>query len=280
MTKRYDNSINVPQGTSLRKKVFDLWVANPYITPTEACRRLVAKLSQLKYFHKKHGNTIRVYLCNFRRTYDLGRPLKPLSPHRRVFVWENVPRNLLPASHPRGWKLVANRNQMLTYRHDYGTVHWYLGGMVRLHLRGPVQLSRAKELFCRAFSWLSMDQLNKFVSGTLREESKHWVFDMGSPLPSFDIRKFERSHGIRIFTDKSHPHAIEVEETTPFWIGELRETTRELDQTIQGLGVQITKHLKLIGEWQKEAHSRRKSTDAYATEKKKSKSLLRRLRLR
>ncbi|MHA1263167.1 MAG: hypothetical protein ACTSSA_13970 [Candidatus Freyarchaeota archaeon] len=88
-------------------------------------------------------------------------------------------------------------------------------------------LARAKELFCRAFSFLSDEELSRFVDVPLREESRHWVFDLGAPVPRFDIRKFERSHGIRIFADGSHPTAIEVEESTPFWLSKL-EKTQEL----------------------------------------------------
>ena len=121
---------------------------------------------------------------------------------------------------------------------------------MRLYLRGAVQLARAKELFCRAFSWFSDEQLCRFLDVPLREESRHWTFEVGSTLPRFDIRKFNRSHGIRIFADKSHPTAVEVEESQPFWIGELREA-------VELFGLEIKEHLKLIKEWQKEARTNR-----------------------
>lgn len=253
--------VRAERGESIRKKVYEAWVQNPYFTATKICRKL-----HLKY--KKHGNYVNKLLSEFRSYHKLGLPLGPQKlPHKRVFVWENVPRSLFcgvrvvgrefeSEGHLRaamrlcGWSEVANRNQMWVFRDDLGAVHWYKGGLVRLYLRGALQLAKAKELFCRAFSWLGDEELAKYLDVPLREKSKHWVFELGAPVPRFDIRKFERSHGIRIFADGSHPTAVEVEETEPFWIGELREVTR-------AFGEEIKAHMELIKEWQKEAKARR-----------------------
>lgn len=255
-TKGYDNHTNLSDATSLRKKVLILWMENPYTTPMAICKILCSKPSQLKYFHKKHGNTIKVYLSNFRATYTLGSPQKPLR-HRRVFVWKDIPRNLLPKSVKtgfvewKGWKAIKNRNQELVFRHSsLGSVNWFKEGKVMLNLRGAVQLAKVKELFTKAFHWFSPKQWDKYLNVPLREVRKHWVFDMGSPMPRFDIRKFERSHGIRIFSDGSHPKSVEVEETIPFWIGELKQATDEV-------GVQIRSHMALIVEYQKESKANR-----------------------
>jgi len=236
---------------SIRKTVFDLWVENPYLTAKKTC-------DQIKLNYKKHGNYVNKLLSEFRSYYDLGLPLEPQRlPHKRLFVWENIPRSLLPERlrrgfvRWRGWVVAANKNGMLVFRHDLGTVHWYRGGLVRLYLRGALQFARAKELFGRAFSWLSNEQLSKYLDVPLREESRHWVFEVGAPMPRFDIRQFEKTHGIRIFTDGSHPTAVEIEETQPFWIGELREATALF-------GEEIREHLNLIREWQKEAQDARR----------------------
>jgi len=233
---------------SLRKKVYSLWVENPYLVAKNICKKL-----DLNY--KTRGNYINKLLSEFRSYHNFGSPLKAHVPHRRVFVWECVPRPVgveMPLFVWRvGWRLVSNRNEMWVFRGDLGSVHWYKGGLVRLYLRGAVQLARAKELFCRAFSWFSSDEWSRFLDVALREESKHWVFDLGSPVPRFDIRQFERTHGIRIFADKSHPTGIEVEETQPFWLGEFRQTT-EL------FGEEIKAHIELIDEWRKEAKIKRK----------------------
>jgi len=216
---------------SIRQRVYRKWVENPYLKPKQVCYAL-------KLNYRKHGNYVKKLLSEFRSYHKFVLPQEAHLPHKRVFVWDCVPRELLrrrlglgvdePDPYRAfGWVMAANRNRMYVFRDDRGTVHWYKGGLVRLYLRGPVMLARAKELFCRAFSFLSDEELSRFVDVPLREESRHWVFDLGAPVPRFDIRKFERSHGIRIFADGSHPTAIEVEESTPFWLSKL-EKTQEL----------------------------------------------------
>ena len=167
-------------------------------------------------------------------------------PHKRVFVWKKVKEASREQALEKGWVRASNRNGMLVFEDSRGSVHWYKGGLVRLYLRGAVKLARAKELFCRAFNWFTPEQWANYLDVPIREESRHWIFEVGSTLPRFDIRKFKRSHGIRMFTDGSHPTAVEIEESHPIWIGELRET-------VELFGSQIKEHLKLIKEWQKEA---------------------------
>lgn len=253
---------------SLRKKVYELWVENPLLTSKKICFKL-------KINYRKHGNVVNNYLSQFRSNYSLGRVQRDHNPHRRTFVWGDVPRSLLPkflkAGFVRwkGWRLVSNRNEMLVFKDDFGSVLWFKGGLVRLHLKGEVKLARAKELFCRAFSWFTSDQFSEFLDVPLREESKHWVFELGAVIPQFDIRKFERSHGLRIYTDKSHPTAIEVSESVPFWLRKFEE--------------QIDAHLDLIREYKEESRANRKYIEELIRRKRrkrksKKKGLLQKLR--
>lgn len=234
---------------SIRQGVYILWVANPILKSKMIC-------AILHISYHKSGAYINKLLSEFRSYYDLGSPQKAQRlPHRRVFVWECVPRRwlddwLVERGIPKddwlgifGWRRVVNRNGMLVYR-DYkerGTIHWYKGGLVRLYLKGPVMLARAKELFCEAFKFIPREELFKFVDAPLREESRHWVFDIGSPLPRFDIRQFERSHGIRIFVDGSHPTAVEVLESNPFWL-------HSLENAVEKFGLYMKDHLGLVKE--------------------------------
>ena len=242
---------------SIRQRIYKLWTKNPYITAKPACKKL-----NLNY--KKHGSYIRKELSHFRSYHKFGLPQKALNPHRRIFVWENVPRSLLfcgdmcRSLEKLGWSEVSNRNGMWIFRDDRGSVHWYKGGLVRLYLRGAVQLARAKELFCKAFSWFSNEQFVEFLDCPLREELRHWVFDVGAPMPRFDIRNFEKSHGIRIFTDGSHPTSLEVEETRPLSMIQFEEVITTLGSTVNSLALQIKEHMKLIQEWQREADTHRK----------------------
>lgn len=119
-----------------------------------------------------------------------------------------------------------------------------------LYLRRTLRLADVKALFSKAFQFLSNDDLKRFLDCPLREELRHWVFNVGLPMPRFDIRQFEKSHGIRIFTDGSHPEAVEVEETRPLIMV-------QFERTLGKFGLEIQAHLNLIQEWQKEAKSRR-----------------------
>lgn len=61
------------------------------------------------------------------------------------------------------------------------------------------------------------------------------------PLPRFNIRQFELSHGLRIFVDGNHPTAVEVIESSPFWL------TR-LESAVENFGVYMQDHLGLVRE--------------------------------
>lgn len=227
---------------SLRKRVYNVWVQNPYIQALDTCKKL-----NLTYVD--HGQYIRNLLSQFRSYYSFGLPQKPLELEKRTFVW-TVPRvGVLPS----GWGEVSNRNGMWIFHHDFGSVHWYQGGLVQLYLRGAVQLGRAKELFCKAFCFLPQDQLLKYVDGRLREESRKWIFDLGAPVPRFDIKTFEASHGLRLFSDGSHPTAVHVLETSPYWIGRIEESMNNFGKLHEQFGENLKAHLRLIQLWEKEA---------------------------
>lgn len=247
---------------SIRQRLYRLWVENPYITAKKACAKL-----GLDY--KKQGRMANVRLSEFRSYHKFGSPQKPLGdaalPRHRVFVWEKIPRSsfvegferlhrkIESAEHLKaallgyGWVEVANRNGMLVFRHALGSVHWYKEGLVQLYLKGELQVAKAKELFCRAFSWMVPNgEYKKYVDAPLKENYRKWTFEVGAPVPRFDIRQFERSHGLRIFTDGSHPTAVHVGESTPFWID-------KLDAATDKFATEIQSHLDLIKDWQKES---------------------------
>ena len=143
-------------GDSIRKKVYNSWVENPYLTPKKTC-------GKLRLDYKVHGNYVRKLLSEYRCYHKFGSAQKALSVHRRVFVWENISRGSGFEPSRFGWVEVVNRNGMFVFRSDLGSVHWYKGGLIRLYLRGTVQLARAKELFSRAFSWFSGKELSKYL---------------------------------------------------------------------------------------------------------------------
>jgi hypothetical protein len=248
--------------SGIRKQIFEEWVKNPYVTATKICETC-------HFNYEKHGNYINRLLSEFRSYTDLGLPQEPLRLEHRTFEWENIPREELPGNgeferrlkfHRPGWVLAKdNNNGMWVFRDGLGSVHWYKEGKVLLYLKGELKLAKVKELFCKAFSFMKQDCefFEKYLDVPLREVFRKWIFEMGKPVPKFDIRTFERSHGLRIFTDLSHPTSIHISEAQPFWLEEQRQATAELGGVVQQLGVEIQEHLKLIKMWQEEAQGAR-----------------------
>jgi hypothetical protein len=249
---------------SIRQKVYRLWTENQCLKARQICKTL-------GLLYKEHGNYVNKLLSTFRSNTNFGLPLDPQELHKRIFSWENVPRQSLleylcckeqdltkEKLTTAGWIKVSNRNSMLKFPNRRGTVHWYKGGRVLIYLKKRLSLAQAKELFSRAFNWLDGKTLSRYLDVPLREESRHWVFEVGETLPRFDVPKFKASHGIRVYSDKSHPKAVEVEETIPFWIDEFRDVAESFGETVNHFGIEIEEHMKLIRQWQKEAISRRK----------------------
>jgi hypothetical protein len=224
-----DLSIDAVDTQSLKTQVFELLAKDPQLTVGKICRILDVST-------KSRRKTVRQYVWLFKTSTFLGIPQGSPLPHKRVFVWEYVDRHLAGSGIPRGWVKIANRNGMWSYRDALcGGVHWHKNGVVRLYLRGAVQLARAKELFSRAFGWLTDEQLCKYLDLPLHETSRHWVFDVGVPLPRFDVRSFKRSHGIRVFSDRSHPNAVEIEETVPLGLSvRFDRMDEKFDYLLQG----------------------------------------------
>ena len=161
---------------------------------------------------------------------------------------------------------------MWAFRSGLGAVHWYPQGLVLLYLRGEFTegaLARVKELFCRAFWWMKIEETPKYLDVPIRETERKWIFEIGKPMPRFKIKQFERSHGMVIFTDGSHTTGLHVLETVPFWIDRQEQVNDKLSANIDGLsatvgqmGVEIREHLKLIRLWQKQSVSTQKQAAA------------------
>jgi len=233
---------------SLRQRVFTILRDKPYYKPKYICKLLGINYDQ----HGHYVNTLKSYFHSY---YKIGSPQKP---HRRVFVWGCVVEDYdvrmayREKALENKWRLPKSRqrNKFLIYRGSHGTVHWYPSGKVMLYLQGGLMLARVKELFSRAFSFLPRNLLLRYLDAPVREESRHMVFDVGAPMPRFDIRFYEKSHGIRIFTDGSHPQSIEVSESSPFWL-------QGFTEVVENFGRQIDSHMELISTWQWEAEERR-----------------------
>ena len=146
---------------SIRQRIYKLWTKNPYITAKPACKKL-----NLNY--KKHGSYIRKELSQFRSYHKFGLPQKALNPHRRIFVWENVPRSLLfcgdmcRSLEKLGWSEVSNRNGMWIFRDDRGSVHWYKGGLFGFTFVVLCSLLGLRNCFVRLLVGFRMNSLSSF----------------------------------------------------------------------------------------------------------------------
>jgi len=233
---------------SIRQRVFEILRRNPYYKAKYIC-------SLLELNYKEHGRYINKLKSDFHYYYKIGLPQKP---HKRVFVWDCVVEDFGERERFRGialnygWRqpVGEQRNPFLVYRGSHGSVHWYKSGKVLLYLRGSLMLARVKELFSEAFVFLPKAMLLRYLDTPIREESRHIIFDVGGPMPRFDIRYYEKTHGLRIYTDGSHPQALEVAETAPFWLDDFK-------LVVQEFGKEIRAHMALIQEWQREAKERR-----------------------
>jgi hypothetical protein len=170
-----------------------------------------------------------------------------------------------------GWKKVRNRNGMVAFRCDQGmilgSVQWYPSGAVNVITRGSSNLGMAKGLFCKAFNWLSDSELNRLCEGIFQESIRHHFIDTGKELPlGLNIDKFQKTHGLRFFTDNTRPGNtwIEAEETVPLYLQTMLATENKLAENIES-------HMKLITAWQEEAARRRQR--AHRTRKPRKKSI-------
>lgn len=113
-----------------------------------------------------------------------------------------------------GWKLSDARNRFLITHKKLGRVVWYETGSVRLFVKKPGNLGKAKQLFCDAFinTGLITDMavFNPLL-GKVSPKSCHFPYETPMRLPYVVINDFAQSHGITIKVgDRSHPNAIEI----------------------------------------------------------------------
>ena len=243
----------IQEEKTLKEKIYTLFSKNPNIKAKKAC-----EVYYLSY--KDKGQTVNNYLSKFRSNLKDGYiPSEPInSPHCRNWVWNKVVFSDERKSEAlsNGWKQSRNRNRMLMFRDKLGSVQWFETGTANVMPKGSSRLADAKSLLCRAFSWLDVMELSRLCEGSIREVSRHWVFDVGVNLPRFKLEFFKKTHGLTIRSDGSHPGKIEVEETVPLYLQETNRTLQETNKTLNLFAENIRAHLKLVEVLTKEAEKR------------------------
>lgn len=113
-----------------------------------------------------------------------------------------------------GWVLSKSKNRFLVWKGRFGRVVWYETGSVRLFVRKPGNLGRAKQLFSDAFvhnGLLNDDSVLIPILDRIVPKSCHVVYDTGKRLPNFVIDDFVKSHKMLIKVgDRSDPTGVEV----------------------------------------------------------------------
>lgn len=203
---------------SLRKRVSLLLDENPLLTA-----KLLCKILKLPY--KKYKQTITNYRNFWKYNHENERGSKCSSFHCYK-AWVRLDRDLCGVLRGKlsfgcgggfvgfGWCLSNARNRFLVWKGRLGRVVWFETGSVRLFVRKPGNLGRAKQLFCDAFvnSGLITDVAvwNPIVN-RVSPKSCHFPYETPVRLPYIQINDFADSHGITIKVgDRSHPNAVEV----------------------------------------------------------------------
>jgi len=77
--------------------------------------------------------------------------------------------------------------------------------------------------------------------------SRHRTFQIGRVDP-FKIDFYERSLGLTVHADGSHPEHIEVDESFPPWIPPLLRSNNQIVEALTQFAEQIQAHLHVLGD--------------------------------
>lgn len=218
---------NVGNAGIIKKQIYLKLDENPLLSPKE-----IAKLLDLPY--KQYRNYITKTRSNWKYYHVNERGSKCSSFHcykaktRFDKVLSDGLRGVLVLG-VSGWRLSRAKNRFLVWKGKLGRVVWFETGSVRLFVRKPGSLGKAKQLFCDAFvnSGLISDvKVWSPVVDRVGPKSCHFPYPTSQRLPYVYINDFSESHGIIIKVgDRSHPNAIEV-------IAEFTSKQDEIEQKV------------------------------------------------
>lgn len=215
----YSKSSN---SNNIRKQIFDLLDGeghtNPMLTPKQICKLLNLSYRQYHnyvsktkwewkyYYRNEQGSKCSNFHC-FKAKAKLDPALSQALRQLVCLDWGRGGAGF-------GWVQSRAKNRFWFWRGKLGRAVWFETGSVRLHVRRPGNLGRAKQLFCDAFVNTGLltdfEVLNPILE-RIRPKSGHFPYSAGERLPYMVIRDFELSHGVIIKVgDRSHPDAVEV----------------------------------------------------------------------
>jgi len=135
------------------------------------------------------------------------------------------------------------------------TFFWYQDGTVQFRFKGSRSKSDLLAAFSQAF-WLVLrgagnsemrlaDFLRALFKARYIPGPVHRVFDVGEPLPRFNIKYYEKSRGLAVKADRSHPTALEFEEREPPWSKKLDEASDKISNAADLFAENIKTHLEV-----------------------------------
>lgn len=220
MTEHYSNVSNVCV-PNIKRLVWTKLNENPLLTPMQLAKLLDLDykkyrnyLTQLRSNWKHYSKNERGSKCSNFHAYRAGVSLGcELNAELRGKLCFSGGAGCFVGF---GWQLSRARNRFLVWRGRgrLGRVVWFETGVVRLFVKAPGNLGKAKQLFCDAFIGSGLLTDVAVFSGVLDRigvKGGHFVYGTPQRLPSVTITDFYDSHGIVIKTgDRSHPNAVEV----------------------------------------------------------------------
>lgn len=235
-----------------RQAVFDFLSENKYLSFGSIRQKLVKHTA----FGDLKDQTIRNYMSAWNIQYSkLGKVPKF---HRGLGILESGFDDGLWDKAPNfNWQISHNRNRERLRSKCGISLGWHRNGTVVFRFKGFRPQGHLLTAFIQSFldvviaSGLNEIEAINYLQALFKEYyrtiSFHSTIETGQILPKTKINDFKKSHGIIIkLGDGSHPTAVEIEQTEPFWFNKIEEI-------IDNLGIQIDSHLNLIKLWREES---------------------------
>lgn len=211
LTRAFSRDAEV-KPTNLKGLVFDFWDAFPTSNTKDTC-----DFYGISYNEKR--GLIWKYRTQWRKREGF-RKVPKIAKNRGRVVHKGEWRAVVPpldrvAAQRFGWGLSKNRNAMLYFPEDggsIGTIFWHRNGRVRLFLHeGYVTDGHVKSLFCDGFMPLiKNDRVLDVCLNHLRHVGGHLTVETRKRLPHVKVNNFKKSHGVGFVAgDRSHPRGFE-----------------------------------------------------------------------
>jgi len=200
----------------ITERIRNYFMQYPNSKPKRAC-------GDLKIDYNKYKSMISTVKGSVRNYLGLGRPQRV---HRQVLSTKigaaelDLVKAVCVDYRVKGrWYRASNRNKMMCFIADQASVKVWESRTVRVE---PHVAMSKKDLADFFFNTLNVAAGVPFEPANMLADSlvtarQHKVFPVGEPVPPFKIDHYKESLGLEIYTDASHPYAVETKESWPDW---------------------------------------------------------------